>query len=684
MLKSFVIPSSEVPGYSPIYRHPDYKDGSHKNNYTDITTVYELFKTQDKVRPKEKFLGCRTYYPETESFGDYEWLTTTDVAEMVEDFGSGLDQLFATHAPEVVETTGQQPLGIFSINRPEWILAELAASRSRRYSVGISDVAGVESSEFYICTSELKIIVCSMDKIPRMLERIEHTPELKVVISMDRLDCTQPTPATQAFNVKTTELLKSKAASLGLLLTDINQVIEMGRVNPTEPVPPKPTDYYTLLFSSGTTGAQKGILVTHGSFVYSCRSSYLAVMPPDTNYLSYMSLAHVFDRFIIYSLMHGVVHIGFSCGNKALIMEDMQTLRPNVIGAIPIFLNLIYNRVTTATVDAKGVVGFLSRFGLKSKIKRISSGRGFKHAFWDKLIFDKVAKLFGGNIRLVFSAAMSLDPDVHNFFRAALSCNVIQGFGQSETMASGTIQRANDVSVGNVGIPMPGIDIRLRSIPDISYNATDSPCPRGEIMVRSKAIFSKYYNEPEKTVEAMDGEWLATGDIAQLNTDGSFTIIDRIKNIIRTADFDVEPESLEMSYSKHKLVDAVFVHGSMRAFELIAIVVPKPETFIPWAQELIGDSKAGLADLCNNKKVVAEMVAVLRSHELAENVSAPALIGAVHLEPLPFDKINCNFLTASLKLRRFLIVKHYDTIFEGLYRSLPSTTDANDSTSKNK
>ncbi|KAJ1718337.1 medium-chain fatty acid-CoA ligase faa2, partial [Coemansia erecta] len=223
MLKSFVVPSSDIPGYSPIYRHPDYKDGTHKSSYADITTLYEVFKAQAKNHPKENFLGARTYYPETDAFGNYEWLTTASVDEMVDDFGSGLDQLFAAYAPDKDEATGQQPLGIFSINRPEWILAELAAFRSCRYSVGISDGAGVESSEFYIRCSELKVLVCSIDKIPRILERIEHTPNLKVIVSIDKLDCSKPTPSTQAFNAKTAEVLKTKAGSLGIVLTDIAQ-----------------------------------------------------------------------------------------------------------------------------------------------------------------------------------------------------------------------------------------------------------------------------------------------------------------------------------------------------------------------------------------------------------------------------------------------------------------------------
>ncbi|KAJ1838154.1 medium-chain fatty acid-CoA ligase faa2, partial [Coemansia sp. RSA 2703] len=110
MLKSFVVPSSDVTGYSAIYRHPDYTSGTFNGKFAELTTLYEIFKAQVKNHPKENFLGARIYNPNTNTFGDYEWLTTTDVDEMIDDFGSGLDHLFATHAPDMNEETGQQPL----------------------------------------------------------------------------------------------------------------------------------------------------------------------------------------------------------------------------------------------------------------------------------------------------------------------------------------------------------------------------------------------------------------------------------------------------------------------------------------------------------------------------------------------------------------------------------------------
>ncbi|KAJ2780524.1 medium-chain fatty acid-CoA ligase faa2, partial [Coemansia interrupta] len=459
---AFAVPSSEVPGYSPIYRHPNYKDGSINGEFSNITTLHELFAHTATNRPDEEFLGTREYFAETGTFGKYQWITTTEANNIVSDFGSGLDSVYATYAPECDPTTGQQAIGILAPNRPEWMLAEFAAFRSRRYTVGITDAAGIESAEQTINTTGIRIIVCSIDKIPRMLDRRSKTPSIEVVISMDNLDCSKPSAATETLNVETIEQLKAKASSLGVVLLDMNGVIKMGRANPTEPRSPKPSDLCTICFTSGTGGAQKGALLMHKTFIHATRGAYMTGHQKDITYLSFMSFAHIFDRYTIYTFMHDRIRVGFFSGDVTKVLDDMQMLRPNIIAGVPPFLNRIYDRIAAATIGAGGLVGFLSRMGYRSKISRIRSGGGFKHVLWDALVFSKVAKLFGGNVRMLISGATPLRPDVQNFFRVCLSCMVLQGYGQTETAAGGLIQGLDDYSDDNIGMPNPGVDVRLR------------------------------------------------------------------------------------------------------------------------------------------------------------------------------------------------------------------------------
>ncbi|KAJ1864181.1 medium-chain fatty acid-CoA ligase faa2 [Coemansia sp. RSA 2703] len=676
MSKSFVVPSSEVPGYSAIYRHPKYKSGTHNGEYSDITTVYELFNNVVKTNPKKEFLGAREYYPETNSFGDYKWITTTEAAEIINEFGSGLDAVYAQYAPEVNPTTSQQPVGILAINRPEWLLTELAAFRSRRYSVGVSDLAGVESAEFNTNSADIHVVVCTMDKIPRMLDRADKTPGLKVIVCMDKLDCSKPSIATQAFNKSTVEILKKRAELLNIALLDMDEVISMGRLNQTEPAPPKPSDLCTICFTSGTSGAQKGALLTHDAFINATRGAHLSLEQSNTTYLSYMSLMHIFDRYMVYTFMYGMVRIGFYSGDINKILDDMQVLHPTVFAAIPMLLNRIYDQFARATIGAKGIRGKLSRLGFNSKIKTIRSGRGYQHALWDRLIFNKFAKLFGGKVKKLLTGATPISSEVQDFFRIALSCDVIQGYGQTETVAGGLIQINDDCTNNNIGVPSPGVDVRLRSIPEMGYNVTDTPSPRGELMLRSKIVFSGYNGQPERLKEVMDGEWMATGDVVKVNSDGTISLVDRISNVIKSASVMwVEPTSLETTYGSHHLIKSVYVYGYERAHELVAIVVPEPSTFVPWACKITGKGNTNLAELCKDDKVAKEMTQELRRLASKHHIPPPAMIGAVHMEPKPLEQINKEFYTSSLKIRRPIVNQHYKTRFEEMYSTLGCTTD---------
>ncbi|KAJ1722968.1 medium-chain fatty acid-CoA ligase faa2 [Coemansia erecta] len=676
MSKSYIVPSSEIPGYSPIYRHPKYKSGTHNGEFADITTLHELFGHVVKTYPKKEFLGARDYYPETNSFGQYAWITTTEAAETISELGSGLDMVYAKYAPEVNSSTGQQPIGILAMNRPEWLLTELAAFRSRRYTVGVSDIAGVESAEYNINSADIHVVVCSIDKIPRMLDRADKTPSLKVIVSMDKLDCSKPSVATQAFSKDTVDILKTRAESLNIALLDMDEVIAMGQLNPTEPALPKPSDLCTICFTSGTSGAQKGALLTHEAFIHATRGAHLSLEQHNTTYLSHMSLMHIFDRYMVYSFMYGMVRIGFFNGDATKILDDMQVLHPTVVAVIPMVLNRLYDRFAEETIGVKGICGKLSRLAFRSKVKRIHSGRGYRHSLWDRLIFNKVAEMFGGNVKKLLSGATPLSSEVQDFFSVSLSCDVIQGYGQTETVAGGLIQMSDDCTNNNIGVPNPGVDIRLRSIPDMGYNVTDTPSPRGEMMIRSKILFSGYNGQPERTKEIMDGEWMATGDIAKINSDGSVSLVDRINSVIKSASVMwVEPTPLESIYSSHRLVKFVYVYGFERAHELVAIVVPEPSTFVPWARSIAGKTDANLTELCNSSDVANRITQELRTLASKNQIPPPAMIGAVHIEPVPLDQINREFYTSSLKIRRPIVNQHYKARFDELYSTLDCITD---------
>ncbi|KAJ1720997.1 medium-chain fatty acid-CoA ligase faa2 [Coemansia erecta] len=674
MSKSYMVPSTDVPGFSNVYRHSRYKDGTHGGNYSDVTTIYELFMAMERIQPNTDFLGTRRFYPESNRYGAYEWLSTTDAARVVDDFGSGLDKIYSTYASQVSSQSSQQPLGIYSNNRAEWILAELSAVRTRRYSVGLADSLGVDVFESDIDASELQVIVCSIDMIPRMLERIHNTPHIKVIISMDRLDCSKPTTVTQAFSIVTTNELKSRADGLGIVVMDMDQVIEIGRVSPTKPKPPTPSDYCTLCFTSGAAGQRKPILATHASLTHAARAAHLSMQRRNATFLANVPLSHIAGRSSIYALMHDLVRVGFPADGAVDNIDDMQVLRPTVVFAFPGQLDRIYKEVSAATVGAGSLAGFLARIGYRSKLRSFRSKGRLTHALWDRITFRKVAQKLGGRVELVITGHAALSGKVQDFLRMSLSCRVIQSYMQTEITGCALMQTLDSTATGIVGVPQPGFDICLRSIPDLGHNVTDAPCPRGELMIRRDDISVSHLDSAYISEYGSSG-WLATGDIARLNVDGTFTHLGRISSAIGTLQGQHKtPEYLESVYSEHELVQSVFLHGDECERELVAVVVPNPNKFVPWARQLIAKPHAKLEDLCAIKEVAAAVTELLKAHASRLQVPQTDRISAVHLEPLSFNQVSSEFYTTTSAVRRDVVASYYGPVFDALCQ----LHDAND------
>ncbi|KAJ1806804.1 medium-chain fatty acid-CoA ligase faa2 [Coemansia sp. RSA 2599] len=374
--------------------------------------------------------------------------------------------------------------------------------------------------------------------------------------------------------------------------------------------------------------------------------------------------------------MHSMVRIGFFSGDRERLLEDMQALRPTCLASVPPLLNHIYDKIAVSTIGAKGLKGMLCRMAHRSKVKRITSGRGYRHPIWDRIVFDKVAKLFGGQIQLLVSGTVMLTPEVQNFMRACLSCVVSQGYGQTESSALCQGQELDDYSTGNSGPPGPGIDFRLRSIPELGYHVTDHPCPRGELLIRGENLAVGYYKDPEKTATLMKDGWLTTGDVARINADGTVTILERIDNVIKSGSLvHIELGQLEHIYSNHKVVRQCFVYSSPLFCKMAAIVVPKPEAFVPWARGIAKSPKAELEELCQNNDVAKALTQELCKLGSAAKVHDDAMISAIHLEPTPFAQINSNFYTTTFKMRRHLVNQHYKPIFDKLCDSDDFTAD---------
>ena len=290
------------------------------------------------------------------------------------------------------------------------------------------------------------------------------------------------------------------------------------------------------------------------------------------------------------------------------LIEDIQILKPNLLASVPRVLNRIYQAIA-ATLHAPGLKGALFRRGVAAKLERFKQTGDHTHPFWDKLVFNKVRAIIGGRVELLTSGSAPLNPEVMDFLRVTLVCNLVQGYGMTENC--GTCMRSfsrDPTSAGTVGWPHPVNEAKLLDVPSMGYSVLDKPHPRGEICVRGANCFSGYYKsecspplhapdiwisnlprtDPEATKETIDEEgWIHTGDVGLIDEAGRFRIIDRVKNIMKLSQGEyVALERIENVYAACPVVQQIYVHGDSLQSYLVAIVIPDPVVLAKIASEV--------------------------------------------------------------------------------------------------
>lgn len=306
--------------------------------------------------------------------------------------------------------------------------------------------------------------------------------------------------------------------------------------------PPSGCDVFTFCYTSGTTGNPKGALLTHSNIISAVAGAkhVLAVQPSD-RYLSYLPLAHIFERVMMCQIYTAGSSIAFYRGDPLLFIEDLQACRPTLIPAAPRVLNRIYDKIQTAMAAQGGIKKKLFDTAVATKTKNLLATGELKHALYDHLIFNKIKKGLGlDSMRCLVSGSAPLSKKVMLFYRIMLGIPVIEGYGQTEGSGISSVALLEDMStVGHVGVPSASAEIVLVDVPEMGYLHTDTdhkgqPCQgRGEIWMRGPHVFVGYYKQPDKTQEMMEDGWLKTGDIGLWTEQGQLQIIDRKKNIFK-------------------------------------------------------------------------------------------------------------------------------------------------------
>nr|XP_009589417.1 long chain acyl-CoA synthetase 6, peroxisomal-like [Nicotiana tomentosiformis] len=549
-------------------------------------------------------------------------------------------------------------VGLYFINRPEWLIVDHACSAYSYTSVPLYDTLGPDAVKYIVNHADVQAIFCVPGTLNTLLTFLSEIPSVRLIVVVGGID----------------EHLPSLPSTTGMKLLSYTRLLSQGRSSMQPFCPPKPEDIATICYTSGTTGTPKGVVLSHANLIASVAGMTLSIkFYPSDIYISYLPLAHIYERANqITSVYYGVA-VGFYQGDNLKLMDDLATLRPTIFSSVPRLYNRIYAGITNAVQTSGVLKQRLFNAAYNSKKQAVMNGRK-PSPMWDRLVFNKIKDKLGGRVRLMTSGASPLSPDVMEFLRVCFGCLVMEGYGMTETSCVISSMDDSDILTGHVGSPNPACEIKLVDVPEMSYTSEDQPHPRGEICVRGPIIFEGYYKDEVQTREVIDEDgWLHTGDIGLWLPGGRLKIIDRKKNIFKLAQGEyIAPEKIENAYAKCKFVAQCFVYGDSFNSSLVAVVCVEPDVFKEWASSE-GIKYESLGQLCNDPRakaaVLAEMDAVGREAQLRGFEFAKAV--TLVIEPFTIEN---GLLTPTFKVKRPQAKAYFAKAISDMYNEL-STSD---------
>ncbi|CEP14131.1 hypothetical protein [Parasitella parasitica] len=661
-LQTTKLENTTKPGSSAIYRNGEIPEILYSLEPEKIKTVYDLFARGLELSPHRECLGRRPYNIELGQRDNLIWQTYIQISDRIDHFGSGLMHIMQKHA---INTS---KIGIWSTNRPEWTITDLACASQGLCNIALYETLGPETMQYIINHAELEIIVCSSKYLRRLLEMKHNIPSLSVIILMDTVvnDPLEKLPD----GVQKGEIIQAWADEKRVTLLDFEQVEAMGIKYPREHRYSSPEDIACIMYTSGTTGTPKGVMLTHANFVSAVTATVtLFKTNADEVGVSYLPLAHCFGRVYDLTILASGGKLGYLSGGIESLLDDCQAIQPTMFVAVPRLLNRIYSKLAQASIFAKGITGSLFRMAVASKLRSLANGDGCYHPIWDRLLFNKMRRVLGGAVRIIGSGAAPLSPDVLQFLRVVLCCDIREGYGATETTAASCLQRMGDNNAGSVGGPYTCNEIKLVNVPEMEC-FTDSHPPKGEICMRGPNIFKGYYKDQEQTDQVVDSDgWYHSGDIGTIDQEGSIQVVDRKKNIFKLAQGEyIAPEKIENVYIKNPIIAQIFIDGDPLQNALIAVVVPDLAELTSIAKSIVPENElSNVEGLYHNEKVKNAVLQqmVHESHGLC-SFEIPK---AIYLESSPFT-VEKDLLTPTLKVKRHQAKQYYATQIAAMYASL--------------
>ncbi len=550
--------------------------------------------------------------------GNFQSLSWGDTAARVTPLARGLMALGVNPGDRVV---------LVSENRPAWLVADLAIMSTGAITVPAYTTNTSADHLHILHDSGAKGAIVSTRRLAEtLLSAALKSPDLEFVIAMDPPEISQ---------------------ELSIEVLHLDDVIERGREGHQNIIEMAarigPGDTACIIYTSGTGGLPKGVMLSHRNILANCEGARDRLMELGLDsevFLSFLPLSHSYEHMAgqFFPMTIGA-EIYYADGADTLGV-DMIEARPTIMTAVPRFYETLYQRITMGVRKAGGAKERLFNLAVELGTRRYRDpgGLSLKERLidWalDNLVRAKVRARFGGRLKALVSGGAPLNPDIGLFF-TALGLRILQGYGQTETSPSVSVNRPGDMKLHTVGPPLKGVRVKI---------ADD-----GEILVKGDLVMQGYWRNPQATKETILDGWVHTGDIGIIDDDGHLLITDRKNDfIVNSGGDNISPQRIEGILTIEAEIAQAMVHGDKHP-HLVALLVPDAE----WAAELADEEERtkALAPVLERVNASLSNIEKVRKFILATE---------------PFTTEN-GLLTPTMKIRRHKIREIYGNALEALY-----------------
>jgi len=598
-------------------------------DYAAVPNLPTMFFDQARRHGDRPFLWVKrdkTYVP----------LSYAAVAETVRRLAGGLIQLGVKPGDRVV---------LVSENRPEWPIADLAIMAIGAITVPAYTTNTVDDHLYILDHAGAAAAIVSTERLAKRVIPAARSAEVcDTVISMEP----PSDPHASGINLYGWDQVLAMGDGAG---TDgaIHDIEASARAIDRE-------ETACFIYTSGTGGRPKGVMLTHRSILANCMGAYWLLHDiglGDEVFLSLLPLSHSYEHTagLFFPISIGA-QIYYAEGPDQLA-ANLQEVRPTIMTAVPRLYEVLHDRILRG-VERKGghsakLFHDAVRLGRKHYEDPASLGLGERiyNRLLGLLVRRKVGQRFGGRLKAFVSGGAALNPDIGKFF-LALDVSLLQGYGQTEASPVVSANPPGAIKIHTVGPPLRGVEVRI---------AGD-----GEILVRGDALMKGYWHDPETTAATIVDGWLHTGDVGTIHPDGYIEITDRKKDIIVNSGGDnISPARLEGKLTAESEILQAMVYGDKRPY-LVAVIVPEATFVEEWASQ--NGRSANLESLCDDddfRKAFGQAVERV-NQELAQIEKIRRFVVAREA----FTTEN-GMMTPTLKVRRHKVRENYWEKLDGLY-----------------